>query len=70
MTAEMVFIMEMAQLLVSIEFAVVVYFLVIRNRKIPVKEKHFQTFAFGVSTYVIERIITLLVYAWSGSTYI
>ena len=70
MTAEMVFIMEMAQLLVSIEFAVVVYFLVIRNKKIPAKEKHFQTFVFGISTYVIARIITLLAYAWSGSNYI
>lgn len=70
MTAEMVFIMEMAQLLVSIEFAVVVYFLSIRNKEIPVNEKHFQAFVVGVSTYVIVRIITLLLYAWSDSTYI
>ena len=70
MSAKLVFIMEIAQLLVSIEFAFALYFLWIRNEKLPAEEKRFRVFVYVIATYIIIRIITLFAYAWIGSSYI
>ena len=65
-----ILIMELCQLLVSVEFAFVMYFLFIRGKEdMTTQDKKFQAFVIGLSAYIIIRILTLLACAWTGTSY-
>ena len=65
-----ILIMELCQLLVSVEFAFVMYFLCIRDKKhLSIHDKKFQAFVTGLSAYVVIRMLTLLMCALNGTSY-
>ena len=65
-----ILMVELYQLLVSAEFAFVMYFLFIRGKEdMTTQDKKFQAFVVGLSVYIILRILTLLTYAWTGTIY-